>query len=198
MDPLSTATAFATIVSLLGNFSAERRSTASASFEEFMEWATKNNHQEVLDRIGQNSTTILSIKALLNEGHDELATRLQRLDASLAQLATGFNGFRELALAVYPGTELSDQALSIVEQFVDSGASKVLVSHYIDGATVLHMVMGGSGQISYNEPRLIEDDLNTLVQFGLLRMEYNSKDDPLYLITRNAIKFVQARRNDVT
>jgi hypothetical protein len=194
MDPLSTATAFATIVGLIGNFSAERRNAASANYEEFMEWLTKNNHQELVALITQSNTTATSIKALLNEGREELIARLQSLDASLAQLATGFNGFRDIALAVYPGAELSDQALSLIEQFVDSGASKVLTSRYIGGELVLHILEGGSGHLTYSDSRFIEDDLNTLLEFGLLRLDHNGRGDRIYLITRNAVRFVEGRR----
>ncbi|MBB6367957.1 hypothetical protein FHR56_003122 [Xanthomonas sacchari] len=194
MDPLSTATAFATIVGLIGNFSAERRNAASANYEEFMEWLIKNNHQELVALITRSNTTATSIKTLLNEGREELIARLQSLDASLAQLATGFNGFRDIALAVYPGAELSDQALSLIEQFVDSGASKVLTSRYIDGELVLHILEGGSGNLAYSDPRFIEDDLNTLLEFELLRLDHNGRGDRIYIITRNAVRFVQGYR----
>jgi len=198
MDPLSTATAFATIIGLIGNFSAERRGASSASYEEFMEWLTTNNHQELVGLITQSNTTATSIKALLNEGREELIARLQSLDASLAQLATGFSAFRDLALSVYPNSELSEQAVSLLQQFVNSGGSKALGSRYFGGHLVLHIIEGGSGNLAYSDPRFIEDDLNTLVEFGFLRQDYNGRGDPLYLITRNAVKFIEGRSQSST
>ena len=194
MDPLSTATAFATIVGLIGNFSAERRDAATASYEEFMEWLTKNNHQELVALVTQSNATSTSVKAILKESREDLIARLQRLDASLAQLATGFDGFREIALAVHPNSELSDQAISLIEQFVDSGASRFLTTRYLDGEFVLHLIDGGASRLSHTDTRFIEDDLSTLVEFGLLRLEHNDRGDPMYLITRNAVRFVQGRR----
>jgi hypothetical protein len=194
MDPISTATVFATIVGLIGNFSAERRGDASASYEEFMGWLTTNNHKELVALITQSHTTATSIKALLYEGREELISRLQRLDASLAQLATGFNGFRDLALSIYPNSQLSEQAVSLLEQFVDSGGSKAHGFRYHSGQFVLNIFEGGSGCLHYPDPRFIEDDLSALVEFGLLRLDHNRRGDPLYTITRNAVRFIAGRR----
>lgn len=194
MDPLSTATAFATVVGLVGNFAASRRGAESATYEEFMSWLTERNHQELVALISSNSTTSISIKALLGETRDVLIQRLESLDAAIAQLASGYGAFRDLAESFYPDSELSEQAISLVEQFVSTGAVKVLPSRYIGGMVALHVVDGAGGQLKYTEPRFLDDDLNTLVELGLLRLDHNSKGQPLYVITRQAVKFVEARR----
>jgi len=102
MEPLSTATTFATIVGLLGNFVAERRGKATATYEEFTEWLLRSNHQDLVNLISQSDRTLISVKALLNLQQEELVTRLQSLDESLAHIATGFDELRDLALAIYP------------------------------------------------------------------------------------------------
>lgn len=195
MEPFVTATTFATIVSLLADFSSERRNVSSSDHEDFLRWLIDTNHQELANLIAKNNATSVSIKALLGEGHHELIAKLQSLDESIAQLATGFDEFRGLANALYPDSEMSDQALSLVEQFVDSGASKVLESRYIGGNLILMIIEGGSGQLSYSDPRFIEDDLNTLVELGLFRLDHNGKGARMYLITRNAVRFIEKRRN---
>ena len=196
MDPISTATTFATIVGLIGNFSAEKRNAASATYEEFMEWLAKSNHDELVKLISEGNATSIGIKALFNESQEELISRLQNLDASIAQLATGFEGFRDIALSIYPDSELSEQAISVIEQFCDSGAIKVNSTSYIGGELKLTIVEGSSGNISYTDRRFIEDDLNTLVHIGLLRMDFTKGGIPLYLITRNAIRFIENRRRN--
>ena len=55
----------------------------------------------------------------------------------------------------------------------------------------MFLIIGGKGgQIEYSEPQFIEDDLNTLLRLGLLNQDYNSKGDPLYIVTRAAVKFL--------
>ena len=194
MDPLTTATTFATIVGLMGTFSAERRGAATATYEEFMEWLVKTNHKDVIDLLSRNYTTAISIKALLSVEREELISRLQSLDESLARLATGFEGFKELALAAHPDSELSDQALSILEQFVDSGASKLLAIAFLSQG-VVYQFMDAGGKLSISEARFIDDDFRMLVEARLLTYSTNSKGNPIYTLTRSAIKYVEARRN---
>src|SRR5690606_25149383 len=170
---LSTFTAFATILGLVGNFSAGRRNEAAASYEEFMEWLIKSNHAEVVDLISQNATTIIGVKALLSVTRQEMGDRLNQIDASLARIASGFEELRPLALAVYPQSELSEQALSVLSQLVDSGASKMLALSYLEGFG-LQYIDGDGGALSCSEPRFIDDDPASLVDLGLLRLEHNS------------------------
>ncbi len=196
MDPLSTATTFANIVSLIAGFLAERRSSGAASYDEFMKWLTINNHNELLRLLNQNGATVVSIKALLNRNNDELALRLQALDSSIAQLASGFEQFRDIALAIYPHADLSTQALSMLEQFVRSGASKMVAVEYMDLAMSLQYLDGPGGKLSYTEPRFVEDDLTTLVKLGFLRQISNGAGGYIYAVTRNAVRYVDALRND--
>lgn len=45
---------------------------------------------------------------------------------------------------------------------------------------------GSQEQISFSEPQFIEDDLRSLVDPGLLRLDYNSSGSRLFLFTRMA------------
>ncbi len=193
MEPLSTA--FATIVALIGAFSAERRGAASANFDEFVEFLVRSNHSELVDLIRRSDATVVGIKALLSVQREELIARLQDLDEAIAHLASGFDTFRGVATAIYPDSELSHQASTILEKFVDSGASKLLGIPYLDEGMVLQFMDGNGSRLTYTEPKFVDDDLNTLVHLRLLRVELNGAGNPIYSITRAADRYVQARRN---
>ena len=67
MDPISAATAFATIVSLLADFVAHRGAAEGKSFDEFMAWLSEQRHDEIKALLEQNTSTTIGIKALLGE-----------------------------------------------------------------------------------------------------------------------------------
>ena len=49
----------------------------------------------------------------------------------------------------------------------------------------------GGGQISITDQRFLNDDLEILVELGLLRQDYNSKGEVFYIITRMADSYVR-------
>ena len=194
MDPMLAATSFATIVSLLADFVAHRGSNESKSYDEFMAWLSEQRHDEIKSLLELNTSTTIGIKALLGESQKEILERLQSLDRSMATFAAGFDAYRGIAEAAHPASALSAQAISLLQQFHDSGASKVLESKYFSG-TALHIVDGPSnGSLEYTDPRFLNDDLTTLVELGLLDLELNSRGERLFVFKRSAAGFVQALR----
>jgi hypothetical protein len=196
MDPLTLSTAFATIVSLLGSYSSERGSERASSYEDFMSWLVEKNHQELVGIIEQNHTTVVSVKALLSQNHEVVASHLRSLDESMAQIASGIAEFRGLALLAHPQHELSYQAISLLSEFCDSGASKMLEMHVAIGA--LYSFVDTNLSFVPSEPRFIQDDLNALVSLGLLNLEYASDKRRDFQITRNAVRYVEAIRKMAT
>jgi len=89
MDPLTSATVFATIVSLIGQFRSER-SNASKTIEtsEFMSWLSTNSHEEIKQLLESNVNATISIKTLLSVNHDALIEKLKCLDEALATYAS--------------------------------------------------------------------------------------------------------------
>ena len=193
MDPV---TAFATIVSLLSGFIAHRSGEESKDFDAFMAWLTENHHAETRSLLQANAATTVSIKALLNHSRETILERLSALDRTMATVAAGMASYRELALAAYPSSELSGQAYAILEQFYDSGATSILEIKYWSDPMELAYIDGPSnGTISYTEPRFIEDDLTTLVKFGLLNLDRNGKGERIFKFKRAAALLVEQRRN---
>ena len=194
MEPMLAATSFATIVSLLADFVAHRGANDGKSYDEFMAWLAEQRHEEIRSLLQSNSTTSIGIKALLGENQREILQRLQALDRSLASFAAGFEAYRGIAEAAHPESALSSQALSLLEQFYDSGASKVLESVGFSG-TGLHVVDGPrNGSLEFTDARFLSDDLKTLVQLNLLDVERNGSGQRLFVFTRAAARLVESRR----
>lgn len=194
MEPILAATSFATIVSLLADFVAHRGANEGKSFDEFMAWLSEQRHDEIKSLLELNTSTTIGIKSLLGESQKEILERLQSLDRSMAAFAAGFDAYRGLAEAAHPSSALSAQAISLLEQFYDSGASKVLESKYLSG-TALHVVDGpGNASLQFSDPRFLSDDLTTLVDLGLLDLEYNGRGQRLFVFKRSAARFVESLR----
>ena len=80
--------------------------------------------------------------------------------------------------------ELSPQALSILREFANSGQKTFHVSETGEGLRL-------SVCIKVTEPGLLNDDLNTLVERGLLSRNYNFEGFPYFAITENGMRLAK-------
>ena len=79
----------------------------------------------------------------------------------------------------------------MLKQFNASGASKVLESRTQSG-TLLHVIDGSSqGSLEITDPRYLNDDLQTLLDLGLLDLEYGSGGRRLFVFKRVAARLVE-------
>jgi len=190
MDPLSIASAFATIVGLMASFKAERKSTSDDEYKEFKSWLTEKHHNEIIHLLEQNKKTAISVKSFLSQDREVVLSKLQSLEKMLVYLSTKLEGVSEIALSLHPGSELSDQALNILRELVASGGSTFLVLEAKNRAPVLLLLDGDTRQIEYEDYRFLKDDLSILVELDLLRVDYNSSGNELYIITRNSVNYI--------
>jgi hypothetical protein len=187
------AESFAIIVGLLGQYRSEKGSQEQLEFNDFMEWLANANHTEIKGLLELNVNAIIYIKALLNQDHKIFKEKLDKIDAAITAFASTVDGFDLLAKAINPDNTLSDQAVNILEQFEAAGAIKVLELKMVSGPE--YMFIEASGGLEISEPRFVEDDLRTLLEYGLLRHDYNSKGDNLYVFTRAASRLVADKKS---
>lgn len=194
-DPLTTATTFATIVSLISDFRNEHNKVAIDDHQKFLEWLSDNRHDEIKIILEQNQETIISIKAILNQDYEIVFQKLHSIDSKLASLLSEDVLFSKLVEAISPEQALSKQALAVLIQFDNSQASEMLeVAKYSDG-TLYMFIDGLQGQLNYTEPRFIQDDLEKLIELGLLRQRRNSEGKKVFQFTRRASDFVKTVNN---
>lgn len=195
MEALTSATTFASIVGLLSNFKSERKSASDDEYKEFILWLSDKRHKSLLNEISSNHMLGLGIKSLLSQNHDAVLQKLSALDETLLILSASIGGFKEISDAIAPNSELSEQAISILEQLDNSGGSFFQELKMLAGTTF--SIMDASGNIEINEPRFIEDDLNQLVNLGLLIFDYSPKGNRNYRITRLAVKLLSQFKADL-
>jgi hypothetical protein len=148
MEPLTTATTFATIIGLVQAFKQERKGNESAEKQEFLDWLSSHKHEVIRKRIEENQSVLLSIQTILEQDNEVLLEKLDSIDRILAGLSSRLEGFGAIAVGMYPDSEISEQARSILAQFVESGASTLGVSKCLGGGLGLH-AFGGGGDIQY-------------------------------------------------
>lgn len=189
MEPLSTTTALASIIGLIGQFKTGRDSVKSQSFEEFMQWLAESNHVELKALIEANHTTTISIKAILKTQTNMLTEALQRIDAALASFTSTLEGFTELAVSLHPNDVLSEQAIGILRGLSVLDTGKMLL-HHSRGVQLIPIgrTVGKAARITVTEQRFIEDDLKTLVSLGLLNY---TTQGTAYTLTRKGFELVK-------
>lgn len=183
MEPLTTASAFASIVGLLAIFKSEQRAEESETVEQYVDWLRRQEHEQLATLIQNNTLLSKSLQALLSQQHDEVMSKLHALDQVLSDVARHVKGFQEIAEAVTVQTFLSDQAVSILRQINEANSSKLIEIKTLSGTT--YQTLDGQKMVlTIGDPRFIEDDLNTLCELGLLRMDFGGAGSRLFLITR--------------
>lgn len=196
MDALSTATAFATIVSLLGTFKAERRESKDDPAREFLEFLSAQEHQDMRELLEANHATTVSIKALLSQNTEDVLKKLDHLDHRLASFASGVDELDAIAQAVHPDALLSEQSLHILRQLEEVEAESFIVSKAMGRDPELMILGDARGRLEYSETRFLEDDLRTMEELGLLRGGVTSKGSDKYIVTRAASEFAKALQVD--
>lgn len=190
MDLPLASTAFATIVSLIGQFRSERSGRDGSEYEQFQTWLIDRNHTEIKSLLDRDRQVVDGLRTLLAEHDEALRARLEVLDKALATFASGLPGFAGVVSGLRRESALSAQALSLLRQFEASGASKLVVVRTFDGIELLFA--DGQGGAAATEMRFLEDDLRSLADVGLLRPGRTSPGDETFVFTRAASDLVQS------
>jgi hypothetical protein len=189
---------FAEIVGLLCNFRQERGQDEALDHAKFLEWLHYHKHEELKSLIVNTAALRVEIDNLLRSEHSQMLGKLDQIEQILLTLMSGVDDFRGLALAIAPKAGLPDQAISILRQFVNSGGDTLFYKDFGGGQFILQTNGAeNDGQVGVTEPHLIGDDFDQLLALRLLRVELNSDGDPLYHLTRNASRYIDAIDKDV-
>jgi hypothetical protein len=188
MDPALIATSYASIIGLVCNFISGRDQKKSAELGEFLEWLIRHGHEETRRLVESSHATTVSLKAILNSGHDEILSRLCEIELSLVALSGAHGAFAELAKALHPDNGLSDQSCEVLMAFEHAGAGRALELSTYDGKSLIFMDGTRNSQFSPRDPRFYEADIDELVRSGLLLLSHNAKGGRVLTLTRTAAK----------
>lgn len=194
--------AFATLVGLICNFKSERRAVSDDEYKEFSEWLDKHRHKKIIEELNNNHLLNLNVKSLLNQSHEVVVQKLNSLDFSITQLASQIDGLKDIAKAISPTAELSDQALKFLK-LMNTNSSYILAEVPCLGKTryglsndneysiFLTRIGPGFTQsqlqwITPSEEMFIYDDLISLVKLGLISEKEESYGGRTFRITRSS------------
>ena len=188
MDLLTGAATFATITGLLCNFTSEK---SSGELSDFIIWLKEKNHEDITRAIESNKSLSAELSIILCKNNNQLHEELLELNNIITGIASKISTFSALANATNPEKSLSHQAISILQQLVDSGASGILE---VADEPKSYIYTDANGEINYEEPRFIDSDFNDLTELKLLTLDFGSHGSRIFKITRNAVAFVTAIR----
>jgi hypothetical protein len=187
MDPLTVATSFATIVSLIGMYRTEKSGRDAESYEDFLAWLRTHRHDQIVEMLSDNQQIGKSTRGLIEAQHDEVKQSLEAINEVVCNIAAQIQATAPLASAMAIESSVSDQAVGILAQLNGHDASTFLESCTLSGTNYL-LLNGDRGELKVEDERFIEDDLNTLCEYGLLRFDINSQGCRIFHLTRNGAK----------
>ena len=191
MDPLTLATAYATVVSLIGQFRNERRESTNDDLQGFLDFLSNQGHEEIRQLLEANQVSTVGIKALLSQSTEQILEKLEYLDQGMASLSTGIANLRDVAAVIHPNSQLSEQAIGLLRQLEESGAAGFFIGTPTGaGQPVLHVISGAVRQLQGIKSQYLRDDLAILVELQLLREEKNPEGRPRYWMTKSASNII--------
>lgn len=181
------------LLSPLGIFLSEYRTHQANNAQEFMEWLSRHNYKMLRDAIESNQVALAAIDLVLSDNRQLMIDRFDRIEnLMVASLVSGDDNLAKLSLALNPKRTLSEQAISILRQMIDSGCSRFVFAGRGMAEPILSKMDGGDGNIEYTDRQFIEDDLTVLVRVGLLNSSISGTGGREYGATRSAKEFLRA------
>jgi hypothetical protein len=98
-------------------------------------------------------------------------------------------GFNSIAISINPEAILSEQAIDILRQCDSHEGNRFLKVETCDSTQYIFLRCA-QGSLTYTDARFMDDDLATLVDLGLLRQDFSSKGDPIFVFTRAGSRLV--------
>jgi len=195
IDPILASGTFTSIVGLLCNFVNEHRYQKQAiQFDDFLLWLKKCHHEPVIKYLETNQKANENLQNIFKTDNKILLDKIVQIDDLLIKISSKINGWSEVVESLSPNKSLSDQCISILRQLEKSGGSDFI--EITAGAETLFYILDKNKYIEILDRRFIEDDLNTLVELGLLRYEFIKSGKRKFIITRNAVSLINLISNE--
>ncbi|MEI7732026.1 MAG: hypothetical protein WCO56_20800 [Verrucomicrobiota bacterium] len=189
MDPLTAANTLATIVQLLGMFAQERKNLGSDAHQEFIEWLQHHRHEDIKNLICNTAAIQTEVVNLLRQDNAVTISKLDAINTTLATFLSRVEGFQSLSKSLLPNANLSDQAVSVLRELVNS---KCRTFVFCDDP--IHAFFEETSQLlTISDPIFFPDDLNILEHCGLIARQPGGSDSTqIYGITRAGAKYISS------
>jgi len=173
------------------NYKQERGAKKDLDHRDFIEWLEYHKHEEIKNLIVNTHTLQEEVNHLLREDHAEILKKLDSINDVLSQVLSRVSGFKFLVQKFGSGSELSEQALSILHQFANSNATELRCVQ-LAGGNRIFIAVGSDLKVTIEDQRFLCDDLRTLEMLGLIRvLSYGAQDEVLYSLTRAGANYTK-------
>lgn len=181
---------FPQIVSLLAAFYSINE--GKTDLEEFKAWLDTSNNEYAIKIIENNTQLQNTLSSFISNNHEDNVNKLSHLTDEIVRLANKIEGLDKIASSFGVSNDLSQQAIDVLRQFVNSKSPK---THHMNLNTIgeyQHVyILEGADDIQYEEPIFIEDDIQSLVDRNLITKKITNKGNIIYSITRQAVSFIE-------
>lgn len=192
IDPSTAATTFATIVGLICNFKQERREEKVLDRGAFLQWLDEHKHSDLKEFVLRSQEIAAEVDNLIKADTVTIISKLEQIDTVLATILGRIDGLQGIAHALRPNDRLSDQAISILRQLVNSDSKEFGRLPHMGGVA---FPLTSGGNIDISEQRFVDDDLNILTNLGLLNYRMGSSGTDFFGVTRDAVRLIEAIDN---
>jgi hypothetical protein len=180
IDPILASQTFATIVGLICNYKQDKATKLS-----FVQYLEQHKFDDIKNAIAGTQALQDEVNRLLLEDNATIIGKLNLINDVLTQVLSKVSGFEVMAKQLGSGATLSEQAITILAVFYGSHARQIVL---LDPPQLILDPQGGGVPLS--EPRFINDDLNTLTGFGLIRQDgYGAR--PCFSLTRSGAELAK-------
>lgn len=188
-EPLTAASAFATLIGLIRSYRQEKGARAQLDNQKFIEWLQYHRHEDIKNLIVNTAVLRTEVDQLLRADHEIIMAKLDAISTILASLTSQVTEFRGLAITLVPQAELSAQAISILRHLVNSNSNFLV---YLDMGQNYGLQSDEDEPLQITEPRFLRDDVEKLIELGLVSAERTSNITTLLHITRDAARYISA------
>lgn len=190
---VSLAMPFASIAGLVYNYydlktgaSKQDLDSLEVNIENFMEYLSDRNLKEISVLIESNAKLSMAIQELFSKEHNQIMNQLNDFSQLMMNISAKIPAFEDIAKAIDPQSGLSDQAIYILRAAQECHSFSLLPY----GGSYGIMESNASSQYNLDQERIeqkyLEEDLDTLIKFGLLR-----KSNGNYSTTRISVDFLK-------
>ncbi len=172
-------------------FRQEMGTRKDLSHREFIEWLEYHRHEEIKELVTETYHLQTQVDELLRQDHAEIISKLDQVNTMVVEILRHVEGFSELTIAVAPQQGLSDDAVGILRLVANSKQGML----FIPPGDTTQLLVDNYVYSSSDNGRFLQDDLETLVSFGMLITGY-SGSTPSYKITRRGAKLIELLPQD--
>jgi len=181
IDPLSGATAFATIVQLLAIYRQERGSRKDLDHRDFIEWLEHHRHEEIKELITHTYHLQSQVDDLLRQYHALILQKLDEVNQIAASILARLDGFSDVANIVAPNLGMSLQTMGLLRVLARSKTGRLIImseNQFVVDTALFHAA----------DAKFFHDDVTALVTANLVTVEHTSGGELILRLNRRGEK----------